>query len=71
MMPSPRFFTSVPSVAASAWRSREKWFCLSMSASSGLRREDSSVDPTMSVKRMVTVWVFAKGAPEPIPVTEC
>ena len=70
MRPSPRFFTSMPPAAVRAARRRAKWVWRSSSAVLGSSAVDSSVDPTMSVKRMVTVCVFAKSAPPPIPWPE-
>jgi hypothetical protein len=52
MIPSPKFLTSVPPVSAMAWRRIEKWIRRTSSAASGERRWGSSVEPTMSVKRV-------------------
>jgi hypothetical protein len=54
MRPSPRFLTSVPPDAAIALRRTEKCARRSSSAASGERAEASSVEPTRSVKRIVT-----------------
>src|SRR5664280_907852 len=65
MSPSPRFFTSVPPDSAMAWRRIEKWPRRSSSAVSGDRRCDSSVEPTMSVKRIATFSVVIGAVPQP------
>ncbi len=55
MRPSPRFFTSWPPRAVTASRRRRKWARRMPSAASSPIRLSSSVDPTRSVKRRVTV----------------
>jgi hypothetical protein len=60
--PSPVFFTSVPSWAASAVRSAAKCRRRSSSHCDSPSRCSSSVEPTMSVNRIVIVAVRAIGA---------
>ena len=63
MSPSPRFLTSVPPVAAITSRSVAKWARRTSSAASGESEEESSVEPTRSVKSTVTFSVAATGPP--------
>jgi hypothetical protein len=51
MSPSPVFFTSKPPVAATAWRSMEKWWRRNSSTTSGGRRDAQPEESTMSVNR--------------------